>query len=204
MAHDDLTIGDVARRAGVATSAVRFYESEGLIRSSRTGGGQRRFGRDVLRRLAFIRAAQRVGAGLDEIRTALAGLPEQRTPTPSDWSRLSQRWAERLDERIELLQQLRDDLSSCIGCGCLSFGACKLYNPDDVAAGLGDGPRYLFGNSSAEALARGGNGVVGGVGNREAATVVRLVTKLGSTASPGLGIGAARSASPLPQGTRRP
>ena len=143
---DLLTIGDLATRAGVATSALRYYERERLIHSSRTDGGQRRYEREVLRRVAFIRVAQRVGLTLDEIRTALAGLPEARTPTVGDWERLSRSWRSRLDTQIELLEHLRDDLTSCIGCGCLSFKACRLYNPDDVAAALGDGPRYLLGN----------------------------------------------------------
>lgn len=146
-----LTIGAVARRAGVETSALRFYEAEGLISSTRTDGGQRRFTRDVLRRIAFIRVAQRVGLTLAEIRTALESLPDHRTPTPADWARLSTRWRARLDEQLALLERLRDDLSSCIGCGCLSFKACRLYNPDDGAAALGDGPRYLLGDSAADA-----------------------------------------------------
>ena len=104
------------------------------------------FDRDVLRRIAFIRVAQRVGLSLDEIRDALATLPDARTPTPRDWDRLSRAWRSRLDEQIALLERLRDDLSDCIGCGCLSFKACRLYNPADVAASLGDGPRYLLGD----------------------------------------------------------
>ncbi len=153
---DLLTIGDLATRAGVATSALRYYERERLIHSSRTGGGQRRYEREVLRRVAFIRVAQRVGLTLDEIRTALAGLPEARTPTVDDWERLSRSWRARLDTQIELLEHLRDDLTSCIGCGCLSFKACRLYNPDDGAAALGEGPRYLLGNRPRD-LGIGGN-----------------------------------------------
>ena len=145
-----LTIGDVAARAGVATSALRFYESERLITSTRTSGGQRGYHRDVLRRVAFVRVAQRVGLTLDEIRTALAELPEARTPTPADWARLSKHWRRRLDEQIAVLERLRDDLSSCIGCGCLSFKACHLYNPADGAARLGVGARYLLGDTSAQ------------------------------------------------------
>ena len=141
-----LSIGEVASRSGVATSALRFYEHEQLISSTRSSGGQRRFNRDVLRRVAFIRVAQRVGLTLDEIRTALSTLPNGRTPTTADWGRLSRAWRGRLDEQIELLGHLRDDLTSCIGCGCLSFKACRLYNPDDAAAALGDGPRYLLGD----------------------------------------------------------
>jgi MerR family redox-sensitive transcriptional activator SoxR len=151
---DLLTIGEVAERSGLATSALRFYESEGLIRAHRTAGGQRRYHREVLRRLAFVRAAQRVGLTLAEVAAAMARLPPDRAPTARQWEQLASRWRDRLDERIELLQKLRDDLGGCIGCGCLSLRACRLFNPDDVAAGLGDGPRYLFGDSSEVALAR--------------------------------------------------
>jgi MerR family redox-sensitive transcriptional activator SoxR len=139
----ELTIGEVAERAGVATSALRFYEREGLIHSTRTDGGQRRYHRDVLRRVAFVRAAQRVGLSLDEIRTSLSTLPDQRTPTASDWARLSKRWRPVLDARIAELQQLRDRLDSCIGCGCLSLKTCALSNPGDVVAADGAGARYL-------------------------------------------------------------
>lgn len=152
-AHDLLTIGEVARRAGVATSALRFYEQVGLVApADRVEGNRRRYHRDVLRRVAFIRSAQRVGLSLDEIRDALASLPDGRTPTPADWTRLSARWRSRLDEQIALLEALRDDLDSCIGCGCLSLERCALYNPGDAAARLGDGPRYLLGDTSADAL----------------------------------------------------
>lgn len=147
---DELTIGAVADRAGVAPSALRYYEAEGLIASTRTAGGQRRYHRDVLRRVAFIRVAQRVGLSLDEVRRALDELPDGRTPTQRDWERLSKRWRSRLDEQIQVLEALRDELSSCIGCGCLSFGVCRLYNPADGAAALGTGPRYLLGNTSAD------------------------------------------------------
>jgi MerR family redox-sensitive transcriptional activator SoxR len=140
----DLTIGEVADRAGVATSALRFYEREGLISAVRTSGGQRRYHRDVLRRVAFVRAAQRLGLSLDEIRTALASLPESRTPTARDWERLSRSWRPMLDARIAELERLRDRLDSCIGCGCLSLRACWLSNPDDRAAALGPGPRWLL------------------------------------------------------------
>jgi MerR family transcriptional regulator, redox-sensitive transcriptional activator SoxR len=136
-----LAISDVAARSGVAPSALRFYESRGLIRADRTSGGQRRYRRDVLRRVAFIRAAQRVGLSLAEITDALSDLPSGRTPTRADWARLSRRWQQRLDERIRLLTELRDDLTSCIGCGCLSLRTCALYNPADQAAELGPGPR---------------------------------------------------------------
>jgi MerR family transcriptional regulator, redox-sensitive transcriptional activator SoxR len=136
-----LAISDIAARSGVAPSALRFYESRGLIAADRTSGGQRRYRRDVLRRVAFIRAAQRVGLSLAEITEALSDLPAGRTPTRADWARLSRRWQQRLDERIRLLTELRDDLTSCIGCGCLSLRRCALYNPADQAAELGPGPR---------------------------------------------------------------
>ena len=143
----DLTIGEVAERSGVATSALRFYEREGLIESSRSAGGQRRFHRDVLRRVAFIRAAQHVGLTLDDIRGSLASLPDNRTPTAADWEKLSRSWRPLLDDRIHELERLRDRLDSCIGCGCLSLRVCRLFNPHDVAAELGPGPRYLLGNA---------------------------------------------------------
>ena len=145
-----LSIGEVAERAGVATSALRFYERQGLISSQRTSGGQRRYRREVLRRVAFVRAAERVGLSLAEVRAALGQLPAGRTPNKEDWARLSLRWREELERRIVLLEGLRDQLSSCIGCGCLSLRACALYNPGDRAAGLGSGPRYLLGNSFAD------------------------------------------------------
>ena len=143
----DLTIGEAAERSGVATSALRFYEREGLIEATRSAGGQRRYHRDVLRRVAFIRAAQHVGLSLDEIRDSLASLPDNRTPTAADWEKLSRSWRPLLDERIDELERLRDRLDSCIGCGCLSLRACRLANPGDVAAQLGPGPRYLMGNA---------------------------------------------------------
>ena len=146
MAEEWLAIGEVATRTGTAPSALRFYEAEGLIRSERTDGGQRRFHREMLRRVAFIRVAQRVGLSLDEIRDALATLPDGRTPTKADWARLSRAWRPRLDDQIAVLERLRDELTSCIGCGCLSFKACALYNPEDIAARLGTGPRYLLAN----------------------------------------------------------
>jgi MerR family redox-sensitive transcriptional activator SoxR len=151
-ASDLLSIGEVAERTGVSVSALRFYESEGMVTPTRSAGGQRRFPRDALRRIAFIRVAQRVGLTLDEIRTALATLPEQRTPTAADWARLSRAWKTHLDERIRLLEGLRDELSSCIGCGCLSLHACKLYNPDDRARALGQGPRYLLGDTALDVV----------------------------------------------------
>jgi MerR family redox-sensitive transcriptional activator SoxR len=148
MAEEWLSIGDVATRTGVATSALRYYEREALVRSERTSGGQRRFHREALRRIAFIRIAQRVGLTLDEIREALSSLPEGRTPTKADWARLSRSWRPQLDEQIAVLERLRDELTSCIGCGCLSLRTCALYNPDDAAAALGAGPRYLLGDTS--------------------------------------------------------
>ncbi|HVE46914.1 MAG TPA: redox-sensitive transcriptional activator SoxR [Acidimicrobiales bacterium] len=139
-----LTIGEVAERAGVSTSALRFYERQGLISSTRTDGGQRRYHRDVLRRIAFVRAAQRVGLTLDEISAALGTLPDGRTPTAADWDRLSRSWRPLLDRRISELERVRDKLDSCIGCGCLSLRVCHLLNPHDVAAGEGPGPRWLL------------------------------------------------------------
>lgn len=141
-----LTIGEVAERTGIATSAVRFYERQGLVDSERTEGGQRRFHREVLRRLAFVRIAQRVGLSLDEIRAALATLPRNRTPNKADWARLSASWRPQLDAQIAVLERLRDELTDCIGCGCLSLRSCSLYNRDDGAAALGAGPRYLLGD----------------------------------------------------------
>jgi MerR family redox-sensitive transcriptional activator SoxR len=143
---DTLSIGQVAERTGVAPSALRYYERERLIRSSRTAGDQRRYPREVLRRVAFVRIAQRVGLTLEEIRSALASLPEERTPTKADWARLSNSWRPQLDAQIAVLERLRDDLTSCIGCGCLSLKACALYNPEDAAATYGAGPRYLLGD----------------------------------------------------------
>lgn len=150
-----LTIGDVAARTGIATSAIRFYESQGLIGATRTPAGQRRFRRDVLRRIAFVRVAQRLGLSLEEIEEALSELPLERAPSRSDWARLSRSWRGRLDERIRLLEGLRDGLTECIGCGCLSLRTCRLYNPEDGAAALGSGPRYLLGNSSEQVVAGG-------------------------------------------------
>lgn len=144
MRSDDLLqIGDVARRAGMATSALRFYEDRGLLTSVRTAGGVRRYPRNVLRRLAFVQAAQSVGLSLAEIRAALATLPDSRTPTAADWARLSRTWRRRLDEQIDGLVALRDGLSSCIGCGCLSLRRCTLNNPGDSAGSAGAGARFL-------------------------------------------------------------
>lgn len=145
---DALTIGEVARRSGVATSALRFYEERGLIASERAGSGHRRFARPVLRRVAFIVFAQRVGLTLEEIGAELAKLPPDRVPARGDWARLSSGWTARIDERIAELQRLRAGLTDCIGCGCLSLDRCKLANPDDRAQRLGPGPRYWIGDRS--------------------------------------------------------
>jgi len=143
-----LSIGEVAERTGVSVSALRFYEAEGLVSSTRSAGGQRRFSREVLRRVAFVRIAQQIGLTLEEIASALASLPGERTPTVADWERVSRAWQSVLDERIALLQRVRADLTSCIGCGCLSLQTCRLYNPDDRARVLGQGPRYLLGDTA--------------------------------------------------------
>ncbi|WP_017974203.1 redox-sensitive transcriptional activator SoxR [Actinopolyspora halophila] len=129
-----LTIGEVAERSGFATTALRFYEDRGLISSTRTSGNQRRYERGVLRRLAFIRAAQRVGLSLEDIADALSTLPENHAPSKADWARLSEHWRDELDARIDGLRRLRDRLTGCIGCGCLSLNTCSLYNPDDRMA----------------------------------------------------------------------
>jgi MerR family transcriptional regulator, redox-sensitive transcriptional activator SoxR len=144
---DELSIGAVAERSGISVSALRFYEARGLIESTRTAGGQRRYRRDMLRRLAFIQVAQKVGLTLEQIREALATLPTgEAAPGPTDWKRLSAAWRPLLDEKIRLLEGLRDDLEGCIGCGCLSLQHCALRNPYDRASGLGAGPRYLLGD----------------------------------------------------------
>lgn len=141
-----LTIGEASRRSGVASSALRFYEERGLISSERAGSGHRRYARPVLRRIAFIVFAQRVGLTLDEIGSELAKLPEGRVPDRRDWARLSRRWSTRIDERVAELERLKAGLTECIGCGCLSLDRCRLANPDDRAAGLGPGPRYWVGD----------------------------------------------------------
>jgi MerR family redox-sensitive transcriptional activator SoxR len=141
-----LAIQEISRRSGVAASALRFYEARGLITSQRTGTGHRRFPRAVLRRIAFIVFAQRVGLSLDEIAAELAKLPERRTPTARDWARLSRTWTSRIDERIADLQRLKAGLTECIGCGCLSLERCQFANPADRAAQNGPGPRYLIGD----------------------------------------------------------
>jgi MerR family redox-sensitive transcriptional activator SoxR len=146
-----LTIGDVVRRSGVAASALRFYEQRGLITSQRRGAGHRRFPRPVLRRIAFIVFAQRIGLTLDEIGAELAKLPPDRAPDRDDWARLSGTWRTRIEERIAELERLKLGLTECIGCGCLSLDRCKLANPDDRAAGFGPGPRYWIGDRPAGA-----------------------------------------------------
>ena len=139
-----LPIGALVERTGVAASALRFYEAEGLIHAKRTDGGQRRYHRDAIRRVSFIRVAQQVGLTLDEVRDALASLPDNRTPTEKDWHALSTSWRPRLDEQIAMLERLRDRLHGCIGCGCLSLRSCRLLNPGDEAALRGPGPRYIL------------------------------------------------------------
>lgn len=143
--QDGLTIGAVAERAGVSTATLRYYESLGLIHTARAASGHRRFRPDSLRRVAFVRTAQEVGLSLDEIRAALATLPDDRTPTKRDWSRLASSWRPRLDEQIARLERLRDRLDGCIGCGCLSLRACGLLNPADRAGEHGPGARYVIG-----------------------------------------------------------
>src|SRR5713226_8614700 len=143
---DLLPIGEVAARSGVAPSALRFYESRGLIKAERTPGRHRLYRRHELRRVAFIRIAQRLGLTLDEVAEALAPLPADRAPTKSQWAGLSRTWRHRLDDRIARLESLRNDLTGCIGCGCLSLRRCTLYNPDDVASTRGPSARYLLGD----------------------------------------------------------
>jgi MerR family redox-sensitive transcriptional activator SoxR len=138
-----LSVGEVAQRSGVAVSALHFYEAKGLIKSVRSAGQQRRYGRDVLRRVAVIKVAQRIGIPLASIASALASLPEGRTPTAADWAQLSSVWRKELDERIAQLTRLRDQLDSCIGCGCLSIEACRLRNPLDELSDQGSGPQLL-------------------------------------------------------------
>jgi MerR family redox-sensitive transcriptional activator SoxR len=142
--ESDLAIGQLSARSGIAPSALRYYESMGLIHATRTSGGQRRYRRDVLRRLSFVRVAQHVGLTLEEIGEALASLPERRTPNARDWERLASAWRPRVDARIAMLERLRDRLTGCIGCGCLSLSFCSLLNPDDVAGERGSGPRYVL------------------------------------------------------------
>ena len=139
-----LTISEVSRRSGVPSSALRYYEERGLITSERAGSGHRRYPRSVLRRIAFIVFAQRIGLSLDEIHEELTKLPTKRIPTNKDWSRLSRKWLKRIDERMAELQRLKEGLTDCIGCGCLSFDQCQLANPEDRLARKGPGPRYWF------------------------------------------------------------
>ena len=142
--HDLLTVSEVAKRSGFAASALRYYEAQGLIGATRSSGGQRRFRRSTLRRLAFIRAASNVGLTLDEIRAELDRLPEGRTPNRSDWQRISRHWRSRLDEQMAALQKLRDGLDSCIGCGCLSLKRCGISNPQDLAASTDAAPGAAY------------------------------------------------------------
>ena len=147
MRRDDLLpIGEVASRSGLATSAIRFYEAQGLISATRSASGQRRFPRHTLRRLAFIRAAQRVGLSLGDVAGSLRVLPADRAPTKAEWAKVSRAWRRHLDDRIGDLERLRDDLTGCIGCGCLSLTSCRLYNPNDSASANGAGPRFLLGD----------------------------------------------------------
>jgi MerR family redox-sensitive transcriptional activator SoxR len=139
-----LTIGALSERTGVAASALRYYEAEGLIHATRSSGGQRRYARDTIRRVSFVRVAQQVGLRLDEIREALASLPDNRTPNQQDWERLSLSWRPRIDAQIAMLERLRERLHSCIGCGCLSLRACRLMNAGDHAALRGPGPRWIL------------------------------------------------------------
>ena len=143
-----LTISEVARRSGVAASALRFYEERGLVRSERAGSGHRRYPRAVLRRIAFIVFAQRMGLTLEEVGAELAKLPENRVPERTDWAKISASWSKRIDERIAELERLRAGLTRCIGCGCLSLQDCQLANPGDRASRLGPGPRYWMGDKN--------------------------------------------------------
>jgi MerR family redox-sensitive transcriptional activator SoxR len=142
-----LTISKISRRSGVTSSALRFYEQRGLIRSERAGSGHRRYPRAALRRIAFVVFAQKMGLSLDEIAAELSKLPENRVPVAADWEKLSASWTQRLDERIAELERLRAGLTRCIGCGCLSLKQCQLSNPADYAAQMGPGPRYLMSNT---------------------------------------------------------
>lgn len=141
-----LTIGEVAARSGMATSALRYYEAAGLISAGRSAGNQRRYPRHVLRRVAFVRAGRQLGLSLEEIRAALARLPDGKAPTRADWTRAARAWQSRLDDKIRELQRIRSTLTDCIGCGCLSLRRCSLYNPDDTAASHGSGARWLLGD----------------------------------------------------------
>jgi MerR family transcriptional regulator, redox-sensitive transcriptional activator SoxR len=153
---DLLTIGEISRRSGVAASALRFYEDRGLIASERSGSGHRRFRRPVLRRIAFIVFAQRIGLTLEEIGAELTKLPGDHAPTRRDWSRLSRRWSSRIDDRITELERLKAGLTDCIGCGCLSLDRCQMANPGDRASRLGPGPRYWIGDRPPTGASREG------------------------------------------------
>lgn len=142
--HDFLSVGEVAQRSGFATSALRYYEAQGLIAAHRTSGGQRRYRRSVLRRLAFIRAATNIGLTLEEVRDEMQRLPESRTPNKADWQRITRHWRGRLNEQIAALERLRDGLDSCIGCGCLSLQRCAISNPGDGAASSRTAPGAAF------------------------------------------------------------
>jgi len=145
-ASDRLSIGQLAERTGLSVSAIRFYETKGLVIAERNAGGQRRFLRSDIRRLSFVMIAQQFGFTIDQIRTQLQKLPEQRTPNKKDWARISRHFRRELDAKIETLSNLRDQLDGCIGCGCLSLKKCTLYNPEDRAKRHGAGPRYLLGD----------------------------------------------------------
>lgn len=148
-----LTIGQLSTRGGIAASALRFYESQGLLKTSRSVKNQRRYERDTLRRVALIRAAQEVGLSLEEIKTAIDVLPDDRNATPADWKALANHWQAKLDERTALIERLRNDSSECIGCGCMTLDSCKRDNPNDVAYKLGHGPQYWKGHTPADAAA---------------------------------------------------
>lgn len=173
MERAQITIGELAKRSGVAASALRFYEERGLIAGTRSAGGRRVFARGTLRRVAFIRIAQTVGLTLGEIQSALANLPDKRTPTKADWECVARDWLPVLERRIETIHLMITRLSSCIGCGCLSMKTCSLYNPGDAAGVRGSGPRYLLGDNSQEILKmiskRGDDaGTAGGAGSSKA------------------------------------
>lgn len=146
--RNEISIGTLAKRTGLAVSAIRYYETQGLVAPERNAGGQRRFLRSDIRRLSFVMIAQKFGFTLDRIRDLLGRLPQSRTPNAKDWAEISQDFRAELDERISALTRLRDKLDGCIGCGCLSLDRCALYNPDDIAAEKGAGPRYLLGDEA--------------------------------------------------------
>ncbi len=148
MADSMISIGVIAKRTGLSVSAIRFYETSGLLTATRGPGGRRIFPRSAIRRVSFILISQQMGYTLEEIKLVLKTLPEERTPTKADWEKLSRRFSKDIDERIARLTQLKESLAGCIGCGCLSLKSCTLYNPQDRAAGLGSGPRYLLGDNA--------------------------------------------------------